>query len=190
MALFDFPPLHTARLTLRPVQAEDLADLLRVNGDDSVTRFLPYATWAGLEDGQAWLHRMQALQTGASGRQLVLVLKATREVIGTLLIFKFDAASQRAELGYVLGRAHWGRGLMFEAVQAACTQALGASGLRRLEAEVDTNNLASNALLQRLGFTREGTLRQRWVGKGRTYDTHLYGLLAGEPSSQQASTFA
>ena len=64
---------------------------------------------------------------------------------------------------------------------AACTQALGTSGLRRLEAEVDTNNLASNALLQRVGFTREGTLRQRWVGKGRTYDTHLYGLLAGEP---------
>ena len=181
MALFAFPPLHTARLTLRPVAADDLPDLLRINGDDTVTRFLPYATWAGLDDGRAWLHRMQAQETGASGRQLVLVLKDSGQVIGTWLIFKFDAASQRAEVGYVLGRAHWGGGLMFEALQAACTQALGASGLRRLEAEVDTNNVASNLLLQRLGFSREGTLRKRWVGKGRTYDTHLYGLLAGEP---------
>lgn len=183
MALFDFPTLHTTRLTLRPVQVADLPALLLTNGDDTVTRFLPYTTWAGLDDANAWLHRMQALETGASGRQLVLALNDTGAVVGTLLIFKFDAASQRAEIGYVLGRAHWGCGLMQEALRAACSQALGPSGLRRLEAEVDTNNAASNTLLQRLGFTREGTLRQRWVGKGRTYDTHLYGLLAGELSA-------
>ncbi len=181
MSLFDFPTLHTARLTVRAVRAADLDDLLQVNSDDTVTRYLPYSSWEGPDDGRAWLHRMQALETGASGRQLVLVLKDTGQVIGTLLLFKFDAVSQRAEVGYVLGRVHWGGGLMFEALQAACAQALGSSGLRRLEAEVDTDNAASNGLLLRLGFTREGTLRQRWVGKGRTYSTHLYGMLAGEP---------
>ncbi len=53
-------------------------------------------------------------------------------------------------------------------------------GLRRLEAEVDPANVASGALLRSLGFTHEGRLRQRWTGKGRTYDVDAFGLLAGE----------
>jgi RimJ/RimL family protein N-acetyltransferase len=50
-------------------------------------------------------------------------------------------------------------------------------GLRRIEAEVNTANAASNALLGRVGFALEGTLRQRWTAKGATYDTHLHGCL-------------
>jgi RimJ/RimL family protein N-acetyltransferase len=179
-ALADFPALATARLTLRPVAEADLPDLLAVNGDDAVTRFLPYATWNGLDDARAWLQRMQALEAAATARQFVLALNDSGTAVGTLLLFKYDAGAQRAEVGYALGRAHQGRGLMAEALRATCTQALGAAGLRRLEAEVDPANAPSNALLQRLGFTREGTLRQRWAGKGRVYDTHIYGLLAGE----------
>ena len=61
-----------------------------------------------------------------------------------------------------------------------CGQAFGALGVRRIEAEVQPDNLASNALLRALGFVYEGTLRQRWVAKGRAYDTHIYGCLAPE----------
>ncbi len=183
-ALAEFPALATPRLNLRPVAEADLPALLAVNGDEAVTRFLPYATWTGLDDGRAWLQRMQALESAGSARQLVLALNDTGTVVGTLLLFRFDPGAQRAEVGFVLGRAHQGRGLMSEALRAVCAQALGGSGLRRLEAEVDPANRASNALLLRLGFTREGTLRQRWQAKGRLHDTHVYGLLAGELTSQ------
>jgi RimJ/RimL family protein N-acetyltransferase len=167
----------TPRLVLRPVAGADLPDLLAVNGDDEVTRFLPYASWQGLEDGQAWLMRMQVMHTSGSGQQLVLQRRSDGRVLGGLLLFKLEAPSARVELGYVLGRAHWGQGLMAEAAMAACTHAFGAMGMRRIEAEVNPANRASNLLLQRLGFVLEGTLRQRWTAKGATYDTHLYGCL-------------
>lgn len=176
-----FPPrLETPRLTIRAVAPADLPDLLAVNGDPDVVHFLPYAAWTSLQDAEAWLGRMQALETGGSGRQYVLVLRATAAAVGTLLLFRHDAGSARAELGYALARRCWGQGLMKEALAAACAALFDAGGLRRLEAEVNPANLASNALLRSLGFVLEGRARQRWVAKGRAYDVNCYGLLRGD----------
>lgn len=166
-------------LQLRPVQATDLPALLAINGDAEVTRFLPYRRWDSLADAQAWLQRMQTLRDDAGAAQLVLQRKADGAVLGTLLLFKPDLGSARVEIGYVLGRAHWGQGWMRQAVTAACRHAFNELGVRRIEAEVNPANVASCALLQRVGFTHEGTLRQRWCGAdGVPYDVHTFGLLA------------
>ena len=172
--------IEADRVALRPVAATDLPALLAINGDPQVTQFLPYATWLSLDDGAAWLARMEALGATGTGQQLVVVRRADAAVIGTLLLFKHDAGSQRLELGYVLARAHWGQGLMREALQAVCGQLFGTLGVRRIEAEVNPANVASCRLLTRVGFTPEGTLRQRWVGKGVAYDTHVFGCLPPE----------
>ncbi|HSI57293.1 MAG TPA: GNAT family protein [Ideonella sp.] len=173
-------PIATERLLLRPVQQADLPDLLVVNADDEVTRFLPYASWQSLDDGTAWLGRVEAQHAAGTGLQLVMADKVSGRVLGTCLLFRFDAGSQRAELGYVLGRASWGQGLMREALQALLATAFGSMALRRLEAEADPRNLASNRVLQQLGFAHEGLLRQRWMGKTGPVDTNIYGLLRGE----------
>lgn len=179
-ALPPIEPLFTPRLVLREVAEADLDDLLVVNGDAAVTTFLPYATWASRADAQAWLQRMQALTASGSARQLVLQRRDDGRVIGGVLMFRHYPGSRRLELGYVLGRAHWGGGWMHEALQGLCSFAFGPLGLRRLEAEVQPANGPSQRLLERLGFVREGRLRQRWEAKGRAYDTDLFGLLADE----------
>jgi RimJ/RimL family protein N-acetyltransferase len=148
-----------------------------------LTRFLPYATWQSLADGTAWLERMNALAQTGTGQQLVVVRNEDSRLVGTVLLFRFDEGSARMEIGYVLGRAFWRKGLMREALTAVCAHAFASMGVRRIEAEVDPDNLASNRLLVRLGFTREGTLRKRWVAKGAAYDTHIYGCLAEEWST-------
>jgi len=180
------------RLRLRPIAAADLPDLLAINGDPEVTQFLPYPTWQTAADGQAWFERMQTLASAGTSQQLVLQRHGDGRVIGTALLFRHDQDSARAELGYVLGRAHWGQGLMQEALHALCTQAFGPMGLRRLEAEVNPVNTASTTLLRRLGFSLEGCLRRRWVAKGSApYDTHFFGLLADEwPPRPAAATSA
>jgi len=170
--------MDAPRLLLRPVMAADLPDLMAVNGDPEVTRFLPYDTWKSLEDGEAWLARSAALGNSGTGQLFALVAKPQPKVIGTLVLFRYEEASRRVELGYVLGRAHWGKGLMTEAIQAACACAFDDLGIRRIEAEVNPENLASCALLTRIGFTFEGRLRKRWVAKGIDYDTNIYGWLA------------
>lgn len=180
MPLPTIAPIHCPRLTVRPVAAADLPELLAVNGDDEVTRFLPYATWRGLDDARAWLARMEALRAAGGAQQLVIERRADGRVIGSVLLFKHDEGSARVEIGYVVGRPHWRSGYAREALAGVCGHAFAELGLRRIEAEVNPDNIASHRLLLALGFVHEGRLRQRWVGKGRAYDTNVYGCLAGE----------
>lgn len=172
--------IHTARLSIRRVQPADLGDLLVVNGDDEVTRFLPYPSWKTAADAQFWFERMTALQAAGGTVQYVIEHAALARVIGSCLLFRHEPASARAEVGYVLGRQHWGQGLMLEAMRGLVGHAFDVFGLRRLEADVNPLNLASVRLLERLGFVREGLLRQRWVTQGKVSDSLMFGLLRGE----------
>ena len=180
MAFPSISTLSTSRLTIRPVEHRDLADLLTINGDDEVTRFLPYATWQSIEDGAAWIKRMNAIAETGTGHQLVAVNSINKKVIGTVLLFRFDEGSARCEIGYVIGRAYWQQGFAKEALSAVCNHAFSNLSIRRIEAEVDPNNLASNAVMQSLGFVKEGLLRRRWITKGVPTDTNIYGCLANE----------
>ena len=178
-------PIESERLLVRLVSESDLPALFDVNSNEEVTALLPYATWKSMADGQAWLERMKGMQATGLALQFVVVLKSTGLAIGTCLLFRFEETSARAELGYVLGRGFWGQGLMREALEALIGCAFGTIGLRRLEAEVDTRNQSSARLLQRLGFTKEGLLRQRWVAKGEAKDVEMFGLLRSDWASRE-----
>jgi len=176
-------PLVTERLRVRLVEARDLPGLLAVNGDATVTRHLPYATWAAMADALAWYQRMLGIMETGTALQFVIVRRSDDLPIGTALVFRHDEGSQRAELGYVLGSTFWGQGYMQEALRALVQAAFEAMGLRRLEAEVNPVNTASVRVLEGLGFQREGLLRQRWTSakdEGRPYDVAVYGLLRDE----------
>ena len=100
-------PFETKRLLIRKVEERDIEDLLRVNGDGEVTRFLPYETWRSMADGRAWFERMCGLMAQGDTLQLVMVELATGRVIGTCLLFHHDAEKAQAEIGYVMARDRW-----------------------------------------------------------------------------------
>jgi RimJ/RimL family protein N-acetyltransferase len=176
----DIAEIQTARLGIRLVQRADLAALFEVNSDDEVTRYLPYATWKDPADAGAWYDRAVARHESGDGRQFVIALRETGQVIGACLLFRYDRNSARAETGYVLGRPYWGAGLALEAMKSLIGYAFQTLDLRRLEADIDPRNHASARLLDRLGFTREGLLRERWTVKGEPSDSAFYGLLRKE----------
>ena len=89
-------------------------------------------------------------------------------------------AMRRAEIGFALARAHWGHRYAGEALALLFEHAFGALGLRRIEADVDPRNLASCRLMEKLGFQREGVLRNRWRVGGEFADSIIFGLLRHE----------
>lgn len=173
-------PIETDRLVVRLIVPTDLSALLVINSDAETTRFLPYGTWKSPADAEAWFQRISKLQAVGNALQFVIVEKQTRQLIGACVLFRYDEASARAELGFVLGRAHLKQGFMREALTALIECAFRRLSLRRLEAEVDPANPASVRLLRDLGFTREGLLRQRYVTNGQTHDVEVHGMLSQE----------
>lgn len=172
--------IDTERFVLQPLAEQHLDGLFGVHGDGDATRFIPSSTWQTRDDAVAWLARNVAMFDEGLARRWAIVERVGERPIGDCMLFNFDERSDRAEIGFVLGRRDWGRGAMFEAAGALITTAFETLGLRRLEAFADPRNLASDRLLRRLGFAFEGLLRQRSTVKGEVCDSNVYGLLRGE----------
>lgn len=171
------PVIETKRLVLRLVEKDDLPALFSVNGDDEVTRYLPYGSWKTPADGAAWFERARERHASGEAMQFAITLRDSGRAVGTMLLFRFDEPTGRAEVGYVLARELWGKGLMKEALDAFIVFAFERVGLKRLEAQLDPRNAASAKLLERAGFVKEGHQRRNFFAKGELADTGLYGLL-------------
>lgn len=85
-----------------------------------------------------------------------------------------------AELGYVLSRSYWGRGLMPEAVRAMIRFGFQRMDLNRIEARCIAKNTASARVMEKAGMTREGTLRESELIKGAFRDMKRYSILRRE----------
>jgi ribosomal-protein-alanine N-acetyltransferase len=180
MASFLDTRLSTARLLLRPMRSTDAPALFAIFSDAQTSRYLSRPPWTSIEQA----HEKLAFDAAgmAAGEHLCLGLEriATGEFIGNCALFKLDAQCRRAEIGYTLARPEWGSGLMHEALTALLNHGFDAMNLNRVEADIDPRNAGSARTLERLGFTREGYLRERWIVGGEVSDTALYGLLARE----------
>jgi RimJ/RimL family protein N-acetyltransferase len=177
MPPLDASALSTARLTLRPLQAQDAAPLFAMYSDVEFMRYWSFPVMRRFEQAVDYLaHRMQG---ATADIELVwaIELSATHDVIGICSLFNVEMAAKRAEIGFGLQRPFWGHGYMSEAVRAVVECAFDVLQLRRIEAEIHPANEASARLLERLGFVREGLLRERWIVDGDISDSAIYGLL-------------
>ncbi|HEY8185292.1 MAG TPA: GNAT family protein [Pyrinomonadaceae bacterium] len=109
-----------------------------------------------------------------------IALCEDNSLIGTVTLFHPDFTHRRAEIGYALGRAHWRKGYMQETLKAVLDFAFEVLEFHRVEADVDPRNAASIRTLERLGFQREGYLRERWHVNGEIQDAIFFGLLRSD----------
>jgi ribosomal-protein-alanine N-acetyltransferase len=171
------PAINTNRLSLRWISAEDVDDVYTIYSDPEVMR---YWSTPPLADRNAASKLVSEIQESFKRRELLkwgIALRKDDTLIGSVTLFHPDFTHRRAEIGYALGRAHWGQGYMLETLKAVLTYAFEVLEFHRIEADVDPRNVASIRTLERLGFQREGYLRERWQVNGEIQDALFYGLL-------------
>lgn len=178
--LREAPVLHTARLTLRTLVDDDAADIAVLFSDPEAMRYWSTAPWSDADEGKRLIAGDRAGLEAGEAIRFGLVERDASRVLGCCSLHHIDWRNRRAEIGYILRREVWGRGLMHEALTALTGFAFDALSLRRLEADVDPRNVASARSLERLGFLREGLMRGRWLVDGEVSDSAIYGLLADD----------
>jgi len=172
--------LTADRVSLRRVTGSDTTALFEMFSHPEVMRYWSRPAMTARAEAEALVQ--QIFTDYETGDNLPLAIERTSDgvFIGGCTLHHFHAASRRAEIGYSLRRAYWGQGYMHEALQMLVAYAFGQLGLNRLEADIDPRNVASARSLERLGFIKEGHLRERWIVSGEVSDTGFYGLLHGD----------
>ena len=152
------PRLETPRLLIRPPAPSDLAAMPGVFNDPDIyayTRNIPFP-YGDAEAGAA-LERYDRL--AREGRALTLFPeeRASGAMVG-LVVLAIDSENSRAELGYAIGRAWWGRGYATEASRAMLDHGFKALGLAEINAHAMVRNPASSRVLEKLGMRPVGVM--------------------------------
>lgn len=166
------PSLTTARLTLRATTDADAETLFPMLADAQTMRWWSRPPTASVEEVRDYLE-----PASAKWRRWIITRTGHDAAIGWV-----SAGERRpgvTEIGYILAPQAQGHGFAREAVSTVIDQ-LFAEGYRRVFADTDPDNVASNALLERLGFRREGLLRAEWLTHIGVRDSVIWGLLASE----------
>ncbi|MFN3309971.1 MAG: GNAT family N-acetyltransferase, partial [Anaerolineales bacterium] len=174
------PHLTTRRLLLRGFQLSDAPRVALLIGDFDIARMVssiphPYEEEMATE----WIRGHESQLNSQTALHYAIVRQADHLLIGAIGL-AFDWQNRSAELGYWIGKPYWNQGYATEAAQAVLKFAFGELGLNRVEAQHITKNPASGKVMQKLGMTYEGTLRQAIYLFGNFEDAALYSILRRE----------
>jgi ribosomal-protein-alanine N-acetyltransferase len=174
------PTLRTERLVLRWIEERDAPALREVFGDPEVMRY-----WSAppLPDEAAALELVVEIQSLFRQRTLFqwgIVRAEEDQLLGTATLWRWELPHRRAEVGFALGRKSWGKGYMAETLTALIRCAFDDWELHRIEADTDPRNHRSLSVLERMGFRREGYLRERFHVGGEIQDSVVLGLLRSD----------
>lgn len=185
MPVFAELPIRTERLVLRPFREPDAEALFGIFSDPRVMRFMSSTPWESVDRARQVIARDIAALAEGEYVSLAIERRGDAKLIGQCVLFKFSETCRRAEIGYSLAASDRGRGFMNEALRALLHYAFERLSLNRIEADIDPRNAASAKSLERLGFVREGLLRERWIVGGEVSDSALYGLLQSDWRASQ-----
>ncbi|NAW65805.1 GNAT family N-acetyltransferase [Photobacterium halotolerans] len=172
--------LTTQRCVLRPLTLSDAGALFDIFSDPDVMRYWDSSPWQTIEEANDYIQASKPSLDEPEKLVLGIYEQPGQQLLGKCMLFNIDQYSRRAELGFGIAKAHWGRGIVNEVGFALIQFAFQEMQLNRIEAEIDPDNTGSAKVLTRLGFSQEGYLPERWIVDGRMSDSAIYGLLASQ----------
>jgi ribosomal-protein-alanine N-acetyltransferase len=174
------PALHTARLRLRPFDDADANDLFALHSSAYVLRYWDAPPWSERVRAERFITACRQMAQGGTGARLAVDRVSDGAFIGWCSLNRWNPDYRSASLGYCFDDAAWGHGYATEAARVLLRRAFDTLDLNRVQAETDTRNVASARVLEKLGFVREGTLREDCVVNGEVSDSWVYGLIRRE----------
>jgi len=176
--VFDsFPELNTNRLFLREISQEDAEAIFDYFSMDIVTEYYDLETFDEIIEAKQLIKAFRHRYLENKAIRWGIVLKGENRLIGTCGFHSIEFEHDKLEIGYELHPTYWKRGIMTEAITAIIKIGFESMNANRIEAFYDPDNVASEQLLKKVGFQKEGVLRERFFEKGQYVDATVASYL-------------
>lgn len=176
----DLPILETERLILRKVTKEDIEDMYLYGSDEEVSKYVTWNTHETIADTKGFvefvLNKYENKQVSPWG----IEYKENRKFIGTIDFVWWQPNHKIAEIGYVISKDYWGKGLTTEVAKELVKFGFEEMDLVRVQARCDVENIASARVMEKVGMTFEGIIRKGIFVKGEHRDLKMYSILKEE----------
>ena len=177
----DLPTLETKRLYIRLFKESDVKDLYEYCSDSEVTKYLVFDTYTSINEAK---DRVKYCMDNNNKLERTIIWgiedKATHKLIGSIDFVNWYVEHRNAEIGYVLNRKFWNKGIMTEALKEVIKFGFENMNLNRIEIYCDERNIGSARVMEKNGLKYEGTLRQRACFKGEFVNLKCYSILKQE----------
>jgi [ribosomal protein S5]-alanine N-acetyltransferase len=169
----DVPKIETDRLILRKITLNDAEDMYLYASNEEVTRYVTWDTHSSLSDTIDFINSFLPQYDAPWG----IELKENGKFIGTVHFVWWQQQHNSAEIGYVLSKEYWAKGLITEAARAIISFGFENMDLVRIQARCFLENKGSERVMEKLGMSFEGISRKVMYVKGDYKDLKLYSLL-------------
>ena len=171
--------LNTERLKLREITQQDFQAVHEYASDPETVKYMSFGPNTE-EETQEFINRNLKRQQEKPRTEygFGIIHKHENRLIGTCGIR--GVSELQASIGYILNRGYWGHGYATEAVKALVDYLFSELGVHRVFASCDPSNLGSIRVLEKVGMSLEGRLRENMIIHGEYRDSLIFGLLFNE----------
>lgn len=173
----EFPVLETSRLILRKILPEDAHGIFAIYSSSEAMKYFGKIPYSSICEADEMILKVTKAYEDKEGIRWGITLKSSDELIGSGGFWKLMKPHVRAEIGYDLNPSYWQKGIMSEAVNAMVEFGFDKMNLHTIEANIDPANTASEKLLLKAGFKKEGHISESYFFNGSFTDTGLYSLI-------------
>ncbi|UHA72776.1 GNAT family N-acetyltransferase [Paenibacillus sp. 481] len=173
----EVPVIETARFRLRPITSADGDQLFANFSNPEVMKYLDLDAFTIREQADSIIAFFQERFEQGEGIRWGITLQGEDTLIGTCGFHELNKEHSRAEVGYDLNPAYWGQGIITEVLQALVPVGFEQFHFQRIQAFTKPENIASQRVLEKSGFTKEGTLRGYANENGIFEDYVVFGVL-------------
>lgn len=171
------PTIELENCILREKKESDTEDFLAYYSNPDVNQYILATPPYDFESARRELMYYKSYFQYNQGAYFAIADKETDKMIGVIGVMNLNHLHNRCEISYDLDQNYWKKGIMTNAVKAVCDFAIENFKIHRIEAVILKENIASDKLLTKCGFTLEGRIRDYKYFKGKYYDIQLYSKI-------------
>ncbi len=183
----NFENIYGKRIDLIEINMEGLMDMYEYSRNSSFYKHMEYKPHQSLEETRQYLKKLIRRSCSDFGHYWFIFLKVEEKIIGTFGLLNVDRRKGNAELGYGISPDYWGQGYFHETLMMVLKYLFLQLDFHRVSAITQADNTASTKALEKVGFRKEGIMRDYSLSfkDRRRYDAEMLAILRDEFSYKE-----